>query len=53
MFFQIVAMIIGDNRIDSMETGTGLTRAINICAEMNVDVINMSYGEGTHLYNTG
>ncbi|PAV85821.1 hypothetical protein WR25_11347 isoform A [Diploscapter pachys] len=50
---KIVAMIIGDNRIDSMETGTGLTRAINICAEMNVDVINMSYGEGTHLYNTG
>ncbi|KJH43199.1 peptidase, S8/S53 family [Dictyocaulus viviparus] len=43
----IVSMMIGDNRIDSMETGTALIRAFSICAEMKVDIVNMSYGEGT------
>uniref|UniRef100_A0A1I7XA37 Peptidase_S8 domain-containing protein n=1 Tax=Heterorhabditis bacteriophora TaxID=37862 RepID=A0A1I7XA37_HETBA len=50
---QIISLSIGDNRIDSMETGTALTRAMNLCSEMKVDVVNMSFGEGTHLPNKG
>ncbi|KAI1720264.1 subtilase family domain-containing protein [Ditylenchus destructor] len=42
---QIISMCIGDQRLGSMETGTALTRAFNKCAELNVDVVNYSYGE--------
>ncbi|KAJ1353153.1 hypothetical protein KIN20_009722 [Parelaphostrongylus tenuis] len=45
---KIVSLMIGDNRIDSMETGTALVRAFSICATMRVDIVNMSFGEGTH-----
>ncbi|EYB87393.1 hypothetical protein Y032_0263g583 [Ancylostoma ceylanicum] len=50
---QIVSMMIGDNRIDSMETGTALTRALNLCVEMKVDIVNMSFGEGAHFPASG
>ncbi|VDM80557.1 unnamed protein product [Strongylus vulgaris] len=50
---QIVSMMIGDNRIDSMETGTALIRAFNLCVEMKVDIINMSFGEGSHFPASG
>uniref|UniRef100_A0A914WIN1 Peptidase S8/S53 domain-containing protein n=1 Tax=Plectus sambesii TaxID=2011161 RepID=A0A914WIN1_9BILA len=49
---QIVSLCIGDQRLSAMETGTALTRALNRCVELGVDVINYSYGEGTHLLNS-
>ncbi|KHJ99610.1 peptidase, S8/S53 family [Oesophagostomum dentatum] len=50
---QIISMMIGDNRIDSMETGTAIIRALNICADIGVDVVNMSFGEGSHFPASG
>ncbi|KAK6759539.1 hypothetical protein RB195_021242 [Necator americanus] len=50
---QIVSMMIGDNRIDSMETGTALIRALSLCVEMKVDIVNMSFGEGSHFPASG
>ncbi|XP_015124939.1 tripeptidyl-peptidase 2 isoform X1 [Diachasma alloeum] len=52
---QIISLTIGDNRIDPMETGTGLVRAMVWIMKNNkkVDVINMSYGEQSHWSNTG
>lgn len=46
-------MTIGDGRLGSMETGTGLVRAMmkvmEFCrAGKRIDVINMSYGESLH-----
>lgn len=50
---KILSLNIGDHRLAAMETGQAMTRAFNMCAEMNVDVINMSFGEGTHLPDVG
>ncbi|XP_065369346.1 tripeptidyl-peptidase 2 [Calliphora vicina] len=55
---KIVAMTIGDGRLGSMETGTGLVRAMMKIMELcrsgrKVDVINMSYGEHSHWSNSG
>lgn len=46
-------MMIADVRVNSMETGTSMIRAFNLCAQMNVDIINMSYGESTHFPDKG
>ncbi|XP_034947596.1 tripeptidyl-peptidase 2 isoform X1 [Chelonus insularis] len=52
---QIISLTIGDNRIDPMETGTALVRAMIWIMQKNykVHVINMSYGEQVHWSNSG
>ncbi|KAI9577908.1 hypothetical protein GQX74_015182 [Glossina fuscipes] len=55
---KIVSLTIGDGRLGSMETGTGLVRAIMKVMELcrdgrKIDVINMSYGEHSHWSNVG
>ncbi|XP_055380292.1 tripeptidyl-peptidase 2 [Condylostylus longicornis] len=55
---KIVSLTIGDGRLGSMETGTGLVRAITKVMELcnsgvKIDVINMSYGEFSHWSNAG
>ncbi|KAJ2778055.1 hypothetical protein H4R18_004825 [Coemansia javaensis] len=44
---QLLSLMIGDHRVASMETGVGLTRAINAIVEHGADLANMSFGEPT------
>lgn len=44
---QIVAVKIGDTRLGSMETGTGLMRGLKAVVDNGCHIINMSYGEPT------
>ncbi|KAE8663274.1 Tripeptidyl-peptidase 2 [Hibiscus syriacus] len=50
---QLISCKIGDSRLGSMETGTGLTRALIAAVENKCDLINMSYGEPTLLPDYG
>lgn len=55
---KVVSLTIGDGRLGSMETGTGLVRAIikmmELCdAGKKIDVVNMSYGEHAGWSNSG
>lgn len=54
---QIVSLTIGDGRLGSMETGTALIRAmikiIELKERLNIQVINMSYGEHAHWVDSG
>ncbi|XP_065869545.1 tripeptidyl-peptidase 2 isoform X2 [Euphorbia lathyris] len=50
---QLISCKIGDSRLGSMETGTGLTRAVIAAVEHKCDLINMSYGEPSLLPDYG
>ncbi|KAJ2832026.1 hypothetical protein J3B01_005055 [Coemansia erecta] len=50
---QLLSLMIGDHRVGSMETGVGLTRAVNAIVEYGADVANMSYGEPSSSPNVG
>jgi tripeptidyl-peptidase-2 len=50
---QIVSLKIGDSRLGSMETGSGLVRAAIHMAKHKPHVANMSYGESTSNPNVG
>ncbi|KAG6716915.1 hypothetical protein I3842_04G072100 [Carya illinoinensis] len=50
---KLISCKIGDSRLGSMETGTGLTRALIAAVEHKCDLINMSYGEPTLLPDYG
>jgi tripeptidyl-peptidase-2 len=50
---QLISLKIGDSRLGSMETGTALTRALIEAVKRNCDVINLSYGEGSVIPNSG
>lgn len=49
----MISCKIGDARLGSMETGTGLVRALIAAVEHKCDLINMSYGESTILPDYG
>ena len=50
---KIVSCKIGDTRLGSMETMTGLSRAMTAVLENSCDLINMSYGEAASAANAG
>ena len=50
---QIVSIKIGDTRLDGMETGIALQRALRMVKDLDCDLINMSYGEPTSTPNQG
>jgi tripeptidyl-peptidase-2 len=50
---QIVSVMIGDTRLDSMETGRSLVNGISAVIAHKCDIANMSFGEGAHWHNAG
>jgi tripeptidyl-peptidase-2 len=50
---KLISLKIGDTRLGSMETGSALTRALIEAVKHKCDVINLSYGEGCALPNSG
>ncbi|WP_197441452.1 tripeptidyl peptidase II [Thalassoglobus neptunius] len=50
---QFVSVKIGDTRLDGMETGVALMRGLARTAELNCDLVNMSYGEPSSTPNRG
>ena len=50
---QIIGLKIGDTRLDGMETGSALVRALGVAIERGVNLINLSYGEYSNLDNYG
>ncbi|MEW4487034.1 S8 family serine peptidase [Thalassoglobus sp. JC818] len=50
---QFISVKIGDTRLDGMETGVALMRGLARTAELNCDLVNMSYGEPSSTPNQG
>lgn len=54
---QIISLAIGDSRLETMETGSAIVRAMIKVMELrdvyNIDVINMSYGEHSNWSHAG
>lgn len=54
---QIISLTIGDSRLETMETGTAIVRAMIKVMELkkkySIDVINMSYGEHSNWSHAG
>lgn len=50
---QIVSVMIGDTRIQAMETGTGLVRGVLAAVRAKCDIINLSFGEATEVPDVG
>ncbi|MES1913521.1 MAG: hypothetical protein MHM6MM_005712, partial [Cercozoa sp. M6MM] len=50
---QVVSCVIGDCRVGTMETVQALSRAMRVAVEMQVDVINLSYGESMAIHSSG
>lgn len=42
---QIVSLKIGDDRLEGLETSESIIRALNMVVEMDIHLVNMSYGE--------
>eukprot|EP01047_Picozoa_sp_COSAG01_P035391 COSAG01_NODE_2712_length_7210_cov_15.907467_2_plen_93_part_00 len=50
---QIVAVKIGDSRLDGMETCSALVRALRTVLDNGADLINLSFGEAASPPNVG
>ncbi|KAL9646247.1 hypothetical protein ABK040_009934 [Willaertia magna] len=50
---QLISIKIGDTRLGTMETGTGLLRGLNACYQHKAHLVNMSYGEPASLTGIG
>jgi tripeptidyl-peptidase-2 len=50
---QIVSLKIGDARLDSLETGGALLRAVQAIVDHNCQVANLSFGEPASVPNSG
>ena len=44
---------ISDLRLGGTETGTALSRAMQLCHDYNADLVNISFGEGFTFPNSG
>eukprot|EP00835_Amoeboradix_gromovi_P000088 NODE_3_length_56144_cov_0.348184.p7 type:complete len:1141 gc:universal NODE_3_length_56144_cov_0.348184:48904-45482(-) len=50
---QLISLKIGDTRLGSMETNTGLLRALKYISDYKCDLANLSYGESCKFPDSG